>query len=233
MTSPRVSAASRHATHPVDVDISPALTDRDRLTCAFRPILAIPHILLVGGPVAFTISWLTSVDGDRFDSTLGGGAMGAVALVMAIIAWVAIVFGASHPSGLWKFAAFYMRWRVRAVAYLALLRDEYPPFGNSDYPARLILHHPGSPRDRLTVGFRPIIALPHIVMLWFLGVAWAFTTIIAWFAILFTGAYPPSLYGFGIGVMRWSTRVEAYLLLLHDEYPPFSLDAPALELEVA
>jgi hypothetical protein len=49
------------------------------------------------------------------------------------------------------------------------------------------------------------------------------TTAIAWFAILFTGSYPPSLAPFGVGVMRWSLRVEAYLLLLVDDYPPFDI----------
>ncbi|MGE5099968.1 MAG: hypothetical protein ACM3SX_08280, partial [Deltaproteobacteria bacterium] len=42
--------------HPVDVDLTPVLTDRNRLTSAFRPFLAIPHILLVGGPAAFAVS---------------------------------------------------------------------------------------------------------------------------------------------------------------------------------
>ena len=44
-------------------------------------------------------------------------------------------------------------------------------------------------------------------------------------AILFTGVYPASLADFGKGVFRWETRVAAYLLLLRDEYPPFSLNA--------
>jgi hypothetical protein len=56
-----------------------------------------------------------------------------------------------------------------------------------------------------------------------LGVAWGFTTFLAWLAIIFTGDYPRGLYQFGVGVLRWSTRVEAYTLLLRDEYPPFSL----------
>ena len=47
---------------------------------------------------------------------------------------------------------------------------------------------------------------------------------IAWFVIVFTGAYPSSLAPFGLGVMRWMLRVEAFLLLLVDEYPPFALD---------
>jgi hypothetical protein len=43
--------------------------------------------------------------------------------------------------------------------------------------------------------------------------------------ILFTGRYPETLYGFAIGVFAWTVRVEAYMLLLRDEYPPFSLRA--------
>jgi hypothetical protein len=53
---------------------------------------------------------------------------------------------------------------------------------------------------------------------------WLLTSIVAWMAIVFTGRFPESLYRFGCGVLRWSVRVEAYLLLLHDEYPPFALE---------
>lgn len=73
--------------------------------------------------------------------------------------------------------------------------------------------------------FRLIYALPHIAILWILGIAWGITTIVAWFTILFTGSYPVALYDFAVNVFRWSTRVEAYLLLLRDEYPPFSFSA--------
>lgn len=48
---------------------------------------------------------------------------------------------------------------------------------------------------------------------------------IAWVVILITGRYPETLYGFAIGVLAWSTRVAAYMLLLRDEYPPFTLRA--------
>jgi hypothetical protein len=58
---------------------------------------------------------------------------------------------------------------------------------------------------------------------WVLGVAWIVATIVAWGAILLTGRHPEPLYRFGAGVMRWELRVEAYVLLLHDEYPPFTL----------
>src|SRR6185503_8670704 len=169
-------------THPVDIDIAANPTPRNRLTSAFRVVLALPHILLVGGPMALGVSLMWHDATEPHVEWGGAGVLGAVAMVAAIIGWFAIVFGARYPDGLWNLAAFYMRWRVRAIAYLTLLRDEYPPFGEAAYPARIRLEAPISPRDRLTVAFRPILALPHIVALWVLGIAWAFATLIAWFA---------------------------------------------------
>jgi Domain of unknown function (DUF4389) len=208
----------------VDVDVSPALTNRNRLTCAFRLILAIPHLLLVGGPVSFVGSYVWGTEErTRAEWGAGTGVLGAVATVIAIIAWFAIVFGGRFPDQLWSLSAFYLRWRVRAVAYLTLLRDEYPPFGDGPYPAALVLPAPTEPRNRVTVAFRLILAIPQFIAVGFLGLAWGVTTLIAWLAIIFTGNFPRSLYDFGVGVLRWSTRVEAYTLLLRDEYPPFSL----------
>ena len=147
-----------------------------------------------------------------------------MAAVVALIAWFAILFTGRYPEGLWNLAAFYLRWRVRVLAYTMLLRDEYPPFGDAPYPATLEMSPPEAPRDRLSVAFRIILAIPHLIAVWSLGIAWGLTSIIAWFTILFTGRYPEGLYRFGVGVLRWTTRVGAYLLLLHDEYPPFSLE---------
>jgi hypothetical protein len=216
------------AVHPVEIRIEPALTGRDRLTTGFRLLLALPHLLLVGGPIALTLSFSSTADTWlRPDWGIGGGgALGVVAALCAIIAWFAIVFNGRYPEGLEKLARFYLRWRVRAVSYVALLRDEYPPFGDGEYPVELDFEPlpADAKRDRLTVAFRLVLAIPHLLIVWVLGVAWALSTLIAWFAILFTGRYPEGLYGFAVGVLRWNTRVEAYLLLLHDEYPPFRLE---------
>ena len=215
------------ATHPVQVDVAPALFDRDRLTTAFRPILAIPHLILVGGPLAAIASFMASDEaGAPLAASIGGGAFGTLAAAIVIVAWFAILFTDTYPRGLRNLLVFYLRWRVRVVAYLTLLRDEYPPFGEGRYPVSLSLEEPDLPRNRLTVLLRLFLVLPHLVVLWVLGAAWAVSTLIAWFAILFTGRMPRALERFGVGMLRWSTRVEAYLLLLHDEYPPFSLEMP-------
>jgi hypothetical protein len=212
--------------YPIRIDVDPALSDRNRLTVAFRPLLAIPHLLLVGGPMAAGVWWTWhSEPGATHEWSASGGLLGAVAVVVALFAWFSILFTGRHPDGLWNLAAFYMRWRVRAVAYLALLRDEYPPFGDGPYPVSVQIDQPTAPRNTLSVAFRIVLIIPHLIVLWFLGFAWAVATVIAWFAILFIGRFPETLYRFGVGMLRWNIRVEAYALLLRDEYPPFSLDS--------
>jgi hypothetical protein len=199
---------------------------RNRLTTAFRIILAIPHLILVGGPLGAALSWSASQPGEDGGASAGGGGGGLIGLaatVTAVISWFAIVFTGKQPEGLRGFCEFYLRWRVRAVAYTTLLRDEYPPFGEGDYPAEFEVDLPTLPRNRLTVGFRLILAIPHILAVWFLGIGWFFTSIVAWFAILFTGNYPRGIYDYGVGVLRWNSRLEGYLLLLYDDYPPFAL----------
>ena len=101
--------------------------------------------------------------------------------------------------------------------------DEYPPFGDGEYPASLVLAQPTTPRDRIGVAFRLILAIPQLIALWAISIVWALTTAIAWVSILVTGRYPAALYEFAVGALRWNIRVEAYLLLLSDHYPPFSL----------
>ena len=197
--------------YPVTITIAPQAEPRNRLTTALRPILAIPHAILAG-PVYW--SWRTG----------GAGLLGAAAYAMAIVSWFTLLISGEQLRGIRDFSMYYLRWRTRALAYMALFVDPYPPFGDEPYPATIDVREPVQPRDKATIAVRLLLVLPHLVVLCVLLLGWLITTVIAWFAILFTRSYPPSLYTFGIGVVRWGLRVEAYLLLLVDDYPPFTLD---------
>jgi len=86
-------------------------------------------------------------------------------------------------------------------------------------------------RSRLTTFFRYLLAIPHFVVLAFYGFAVFFTVVAAWFAVVFTGRYPAGLYAFNAGALRYFTRVNAYLFLATDAYPPFG-GGEALEYPV-
>jgi hypothetical protein len=74
--------------------------------------------------------------------------------------------------------------------------------------------------------FKWLLIVPHAVVLCFLTIASMVLTVIAFFAILFTGKYPRGMFDFNVGVMRWGWRVGfwSYSTLGTDKYPPFSLE---------
>ncbi len=94
-------------------------------------------------------------------------------------------------------------------------QSNYPVTFGAEYPDKM---------SRLTTFFRLILVIPQAFVLYFISIAAGIIAFIAWWAILFTGKYPKGMYDFFVGYMRWSTRVNGYMYLLTDKYPPFSMD---------
>jgi hypothetical protein len=88
-------------------------------------------------------------------------------------------------------------------------------------------------RSRLTTFFRAILAIPHFIVLYVWGLLAGLAVIIAWFALVFTGRYPQSIYDFVAGFQRYSTAAYGYMALLTDDYPPFSADTDGYAVQLS
>ncbi len=105
-----------------------------------------------------------------------------------------------------------------------------PP--NPDYPARLEIDYPPQ-LSRLLIFVKWLLALPHYIALFFLGIGAYVVWIVSFFAVLITGRYPEGMFDYMVGVVRWAHRVGAYISLVTDVYPPFSLaDDPSYPVRV-
>ena len=195
---------------------------RDHWSVLFRPILVIPHAILVGGP-------FIGFGGGAYRT----GAIGLLAMTCALFDWVAILFTGRSIAGLQEFKRLYLRWRARVMAYACFLRDEYPPFGDGPYPAWLELPDEPEQRDRKSVALRPLLVLPHLVVLFCWLLVALLVCIGSWFIIVFKGDVGENLWRFTRDVMAYALRVEAYALLIHDKFPSFSLAAEADQPELA
>lgn len=174
---------------------------QSRLSVFFRLILLIPHAIAVGVVVL-------------------------IAEILAFLAWFAILFTGRFPGGFSSFMTGALRWQARANGYAWLLTGAYPPFSLGDeeqYPVRSRFDVALGGRNRLTVFFRGLLAIPHVVVLSVLGVIGEVVLLVAWVVALFTASVPDGIHSFLAGVQRYNNRLSAYLFLLTDEYPPFSI----------
>jgi len=192
----------------------------DRLTTFFRPIWAIPIVIilvLVSGPGG---SRAIGGAGHAIESSGGGIAAG---LFLATV--LMIVFRQKYPRWWFDFALELGRFGFRVGVYVVLMTDRYPSTDEGQ-AVHLDVDYPDAQTglNRWLPLVKWLLAIPHYIILFFLFILAILATIVAWFAILFTGRYPRGLFDFVVGTMRWATRVWAYAwLLVTDEYPPFSM----------
>ena len=149
---------------------------------------------------------------------------------VAIVSWFAIVFTGRMPETWSDYQVGVLRYQWRINCYLYAWTDIYPSFtpvaghiDPGDYPAVLYSAR-AVERNRLTVFLRAIMAIPHLIALSFVGIVAGIVFVVAWFAVLITGRWPEGMRDFAVGYLRWQMRYSAYVFLVCDEYPPFSLD---------
>ena len=203
------------AEFPATLEIDYPDRELNRLTTFFRVLTVIPIgiiLVLVTGPTLHASS-------TKHVFASGGILFGPTVLML--------LFRQKYPRWWFDWNMALTRFSTRVSAYLALLRDEYPST-DDEQAVHIELPYPDATRElnRWLPLIKWLLAIPHYIVLCFLGIAVVFCVIIAWFSILFTGRYPHALFDFVVGVFRWGLRVAAYAFLLTtDRYPPFSLSA--------
>ncbi len=211
--------AANQETYPASFDIDYP-EKLDRLSTFFRILWSIPALIIVTLLTASGTDQFMSEAGNEVTSS-GGGIMAGLFIATVLM----ILFRQRYPRWWFDFALELNRYSSRVCAYLLLLTDQYPSTVDKQ-SVHLDIDYPIVKRDlnKWLPLVKWLLVIPHYFVLLFLVIAAAGATIIAWFAILFTGRYPKNLFDFVVGVGRWGVRVEAYAFLLStDKYPPFSL----------
>jgi hypothetical protein len=201
---------------PIRLSLDYPDRELNRLTTFFRLFAALPILIVLGSVSGETWQW--SYEQGTEAAAAAGGLLFFGPLLM-------ILFRQKYPRWWFDFNMQLTRFSTRVSSYLALMSDRYPSTDEEQW-VHLDLDYPDVKRDlnRWLPLVKWLLAIPHYVVLFFLGIAAVFAVIVAWFVILFTGRYPRGLFDFVEGVLRWALRVDAYaLLLITDSYPPFRL----------
>ena len=215
-TQPPV-AGGPGGTHDYPLTFSVDYPDRElsRVTTFFRIFTVIPILIvlaLIGG----------AFGGNYSDDSASAGATFGGFMVMPVVAM--LLFRKKYPTWWANWNRELLRFGNRIHTYLWLMSDQYPSTDEEQYVHLDFATPDGQELSRGMPLIKWLLAIPHYIVLFFLYIAAAVCVFISWFAILFTGRYPRSLFEFVEGVLRWGNRVHAYaFILVTDRYPPFSL----------
>ncbi len=201
---------------------------QNRWSVFFRLILAVPAILLAG---TLASSWRQP----GYNS--GFGLIG----IAALLGWFVCLGRSRMPRGLRDAAAWALAYTAQLDAYLLLLTDRYP---NSDPYAALdevpvrsdpiqLQADENLHRSRLTVFFRLLLAIPHLIWLSLWGIAAFFAAIANWLATLVRGSSPEGLHRFLSSYVRYAIHVYAYVYLTADPFPGFTGQPGSYPVEVS
>jgi Domain of unknown function (DUF4389) len=193
-----------NGSYPARLDLEAPLKVKN-----WRPLvnwlLAIPHLIVLYG-------------------------LRALRMALTIIAFFAVLFTRRVPEGIFNVIVMTRRYAWRVTTYALWMREPYPPFDftlasqdDGIDPASVSIDYP-TELNRWMPLVKWFLAIPHYIVLIFLGIGVVFVIILSFFIVLFTGKWPEGFRSFVIGTQRWSLRVGTYVLFLRDEYPPFSFE---------
>ena len=206
----------QQATYPVQFSVDYPDRPLNRLTTAFRIFVATPIMIVLGTVSGSTFGAYSN--GTRVAVSGAGGVLFLGPLLM-------ILFRRKYPRWWFDWNLELQRFTNRVFIYLALMDDRYPST-DQQQSVHLDYVYPDAGRElnRWLPLVKWLLVIPHFIVLVLLWIAAILVVILAWFAILFTGRYPRSMFSFVEGVARWGQRVIAYaFLLVTDRYPPFRL----------
>ncbi len=170
---------------------------RSRATVFFRLLLAVPHL------VWMWLWWLLAVP-------------------LWFVDWVWTVIAGRSPSWAHAFYTAFIRYNLQANSYIHLAAERYPGFlGEPGHPVDLVIDGPTEQR-RLVTLFRPVLAIPMLVVSSVLQYVQMAVAVIAWFFCLVTGRMHEGMRNVITFCLAFTARTNGYLVLLDDRYPPFS-----------
>jgi hypothetical protein len=231
--------------YPIDLEID-APVRQSRWTGFFRLVLALPALFLaaaLGGGISTGSSgqsWSAGSSSGGEYATYYALSTGGVAAVAALLAWFAILVRGSEPRGLRDLTAFALNYAAQAGGYLLLLTPVYPtsdprlaePYSDlPEHPVRIAVSD-DLERPRVTVLFRLLLTIPHLVWLLLWSVAAFFAAVAAWFAALVTSRVPDALHRFLAAYVRYGTHVFAFLYVVGRRFPGFTGRAASYGIDV-
>ena len=202
--------------YPVQLSIDYPETS-NRLSVLLRIILIIPIAIVAAAVSGAIITGIPDMDQALAPFFVGGYIFFGPLLM--------ILFRKKYPRWWFDWNLALARFSTRIEAFFLLLRDEYPST-DEEQAVRLDIEYPDVENDlnRFLPIIKWLLAIPHYILLIVLGLMAIVVTILAWLLILILGRYPQGMFDFVVGVIRWATRVGAYMwLLTTDQYPPFRL----------
>lgn len=217
--------------YPIDLEIDPPAR-QNRWKVGFRLVLAIPVFMLLAAFFGTGLSQDSSA-GSEYQRV-------GLIVVAAVLGWFFALARGRMPRGLRDLIAYGISYAAQAWAYMTLLTDRYPssdpltaigPLPAREDPIRLESSD-DLQRNRLTVFFRLLLAIPHLIWLSLWGIAAFFAAIGNWFAILFTGIPPAGLHRFLSAYTRYQLHVYAYLNLIANPFPGFAGERGSYPIEI-